>query len=177
MKMSSKEVKISFVSLWKGRRGQVSIELVTLAGIMVIMGILVFPFITNEITLNKAHAAARDGATGLVGLFNMGYKFTISPTIIIEGPQKPMRLKEVNLDYIYTNVSSGTRAYFVNVVVDFPEDETSINKTLLGDAIVFQAMNSMNYVFTSDWLPIDPDVDDTVETDTMIFYHGNATWE
>ncbi|MEE9595036.1 MAG: hypothetical protein V3V92_06515 [Candidatus Hydrothermarchaeales archaeon] len=175
MKMSSKEVKISFVSLWKGRRGQVSIELVTLAGIMVIMGIMVFPFITNEITLNKAHAAARDGATGLVGLFNMGYKFTISPTMIIEGPQKSMRLKQVNLDYLYT--VNGTREYEINLVVDFPDDETSVNKTSLGNAIVFQAMSSINYAFTSNWLPVDPDANDTVVTDTITFYPGNVTWE
>jgi len=172
--MTAKKANLRFASLWEESRGQVSIEMVLLAAAMMLMGIIIYPFITTEITLDKASAAARDGATAMVGIFNMGYKFTPAPGETYEGPQKSMRLKEVNL--VYTGAANDIRYYSLNAVIDFPEDETSVNKTRVGNTVLYQAMNHLNYAFTSTWFSADDD-SDSVNVSNMVFYYGNVTWE
>ncbi len=171
-----KKAGIGFVSVGKGSRAQVALEFVLIAGAVIIMAIVALPFITNQLTLNKANAAARDGATAAINMFNIGYTVTFPPLGEIKGPTKPMRLREANL--AYTGTTNNIRSYEIRLVVDFPDDETSVNKNNLELAIGAQVMSYVNYAFTADWLSFNnATYSATVQSNMMRFSIGATTWK
>jgi hypothetical protein len=54
-------------------RGQVSIEFIIVAGAVLLVAISIYPFAMQQQELNKAVAAARDGASYGAGLRGMGF--------------------------------------------------------------------------------------------------------
>ena len=58
---------------FEGQRGQTSIEIALLTGVIFIVFISAFPYVTEMNMMNKGVTAARDGATYAQTMLNMGY--------------------------------------------------------------------------------------------------------
>jgi hypothetical protein len=58
---------------FEGQRGQTSIEIALVTGVIFIVFISAFPYVTDMNAMNKGVAAARDGAIFAQTMFNMGY--------------------------------------------------------------------------------------------------------
>lgn len=160
----------------KDSKAQVALEFVLISGAILLMGVLVFPFITRQITLNKANAAARDGAVSAVNMFNTGYTVTLPPYGEISGPIKPMRLRETNL--VFNETVSDVDRFQIQLVIDFPDDETTVNKDRLKQVIGAQAMRHVNYAFSGTWPSFDGNATtSTVQTAGMEFSFGSITWQ
>ncbi len=82
-------------NVMKEQRGQTSIELVILTGVIIVIVFSIFPTILREMELNKALAAARDGAEFAISMRGMGYD---TPSGNVKGiPPGAMKIANITL--------------------------------------------------------------------------------
>ncbi len=125
---------------FKGRNGQVSIELALITGAIFVIAISVFPYIMDANTVNKGVSAARDGATFAQTMLNMGY--TTGDASLPRGEK--VRVDDISYS-VDTNASSNTKIVTITLTI------SGTSNTTIADEIVNQAGNSMYYAYNGQW--------------------------
>ena len=64
------------ISTFREQKAQIAIEYILIVGLLLSMILIVYPYALKQNELNKALAAARDGATYAIALKGLGYKYT-----------------------------------------------------------------------------------------------------
>ncbi len=128
-------------------RGQVSLEFVLLVGLAVIVSIMVFPFITKQNELNKALAAARDGAVfGAsargIGFAGQGVNVIPEGTIRIDELRLAGQGKLGNLDWYKIEIRVRAPGYIKN---------NTQHRTSAGGTIAGQSLRYIYYAFNGEW--------------------------
>jgi hypothetical protein len=136
-------------------KAQTSLELVFVVGFFLVIAIIIFPFITKQNELNKAVAAARDGAVFAASMRGMGYKgkdVTEAP----EGIVKIERLKLVDKSGELTAeekrmVQTWYQIRFQVSMQDYMKENSTCTQTTIGSTIKNQALRYINYTFSGTW--------------------------
>lgn len=125
---------------FKGKNGQVSIELVLVTGAILVIAITVVPFIIHENMINKGVSSARDGATFAQTMFNMGYA--------VGGVSLPTG-EQVKMDSIAYSLDTTTTPDTTIVAITLTLSGTAT--TAVATEIVSQAGNSIYYAYYGSW--------------------------
>ena len=123
---------------FKGQRGQTSIEIALVTGVIFIIVISTLPYITDANMVNKGVSAARDGATFSQTMLNMGYS---------SGDISLPRGERVHVDDIsYTEETSGSiKIVRITLTISGTTDDD------VATEIKSQAGNYINYAYNAQW--------------------------
>ena len=108
-------MKQSLVALsvfFKNQRGQTSVEIALVTGVIFIISVTMFPYLTEATVLNKAVSSARDGATFAQTMINMGYTSDDFSGVTL--PQGD-RVHVDRVDYTLEEDYNGTETDRVNI--------------------------------------------------------------
>ncbi|NOZ77206.1 MAG: class III signal peptide-containing protein [Euryarchaeota archaeon] len=136
----------------KDKRGQVSVELILVTGLILVMAITTYPYILKQQEMNKAVAAAREGATAGAALRGMGFSTTGGNEMGI------VRLEDMTLTK--TNTSGERDVYEITFYLSAPDSlKTNSNcwMTSVGNTVRMQARRHIYYAFTGQWVDNLPD--------------------
>lgn len=124
----------------KVQRGQTSIEIAMVTGVIFLIVISAFPYLTEVNVMNKGVSAARDGATFSQTMLNMGY----SP-----GGVSPPQAGEVLMEGISyevdTTTEPGTKIVTITLSISGTTDAD------IATEIKNQAGNYIFYSFNGEW--------------------------
>jgi hypothetical protein len=130
----------------KNQRGQASVELVLLAGVFLVIVILVFPTILKQQDMNKAVAAAREGATAGAAIRGLGFSSN-------GGNEEGMvRIEDITLNK--TGTIGDLEQYQIKFYVSAPDylkDGSSCVGSSIGGTIRTQAKRHIYYVTHGQW--------------------------
>jgi len=134
-------------------RAQTSLEFVIIVGIFLVMIVSIYPFILRENELNKAVAAARDGASYAVGMRGMGFGH--------DGANLPnytgvIKIVNLTLEDLGTD-PSGRKCYRIRFYLSVPEymKESSCSSSSVGMSVRRQAVRFIYRAFYGNWTPPD----------------------
>ena len=125
-------------SFFEGQRGQTSIEIALVTGVIFIVFISALPYVTDMNMMNKGIGAARDGATYAQTMFNMGYA---------SGGISLPRGDRVHVDDIsYSEETiNGTKIVSITLTISGTTDDD------VATEMKSQAGNYIFYHFNSEW--------------------------
>lgn len=147
----------------RNEKGQIAIELVLITGAVMVMAIAVYPFILEQTELNKATAAARDGATFGAAMRGMGYSSGSG--------NEAGAIKIHNLTMEPRSPLGDRKRYRIRFYIQIPEymkDSPSCATSSIGQTITTQARRSIYYNFNGEWPP-SGDLVNPVNTSTYQF--------
>lgn len=132
-------------------KAQISVEYILIVGLLLSMILIVYPYALKENELNKALAAARDGATYGASLRGMGFRG--------EGARETPEgiIKAIGIRYSVTNtVSPETNKIVVEVYIDasLPSYITGNDKLAVGRTIERHTKRYIAYAFSGVWYPM-----------------------
>ena len=130
----------------RNEKAQISIEMVLITGAIMIMAISVYPFILQQSELNKATAAARDGATFGAAMRGMGYSYN--------GGNEAGTVKIQNLTFENQGPFGDRTWYRIRFYVHSPEylkDNPSCSNSKIGSSIITQGLRSVHFAFNGEW--------------------------
>lgn len=151
--------------LLREQRAQTSVELVVLTGVVIVIAFSLFPTILREVELDRALAAARDGAEFAVSMRGMGYD---SPTGKINIPPGAIKIK--NLELVDKGMKGTKTKYLIRVYAVAPSYIAS-NSTYTNSIGNNIRQYSRGYIYKVFHGSFDPSLND-VETDRFIFSIG-----
>lgn len=128
-------------------RGQVSLEFIILVGAILVMVVAAFPYIARANELNKALAAARDGATFAAGMRGLGYR----GENVAEIPPGVVKIKKIEM--VNQGNYSNLQWYRFEIHISAPSYITSnstYRQSLCG-TVTNQAMRYVYYAFNGEW--------------------------
>lgn len=128
-------------------RAQISLEFVLIVGAFLVIAITVFPVITKQNELNKALAAARDGATFGAGMRGIGFT-SGNPT-----PEAVIKIDRLEL--LFQNKTGDLDEYQIKIYIIAPEyiKNNSAYRASVAGTIRNQALSSIYYTFNGEWPP------------------------
>lgn len=123
----------------KGQRGQTSIEIAMVTGVIFLIVVSVIPYITEVNVMNKGLSAAREGATYAQTMLNMGYatntSLPLGDKVLLEG-----------ISYIEdTTTEPGIK--IVNITLTI----SGTTNGAIATEIKNQAANYIYYSFNAQW--------------------------
>ncbi len=136
------------VAFSKGERGQTSIEIALVTGMIFIIFISAFPYVTEMNMMNKGVSAARDGATFAQTMLNMGYSYTTEWGDVVE-------------------LSRGERVHVDDISYSTQTEDLGNGETLQRVFIVVTVSG------TSDWDTANRIADHSLQ---YIYYSFNGEW-
>ncbi len=128
-------------------KGQVSLEFVMLVGFAIIVSIIAFPFIAKQNELNKAVAAARDGAVFGASARGVGFGGEGVTTI----PQGTIKIDELRLSY--QSKLGNLDWYKIEIRVktpDYIKNNTQYSSSVDG-TVTNQSLRYVYYAFNGEW--------------------------
>jgi uncharacterized protein (UPF0333 family) len=131
-------------------RGQVSLEFVLVTGVIFVVVISIFPYITEQNILNKAITVARDGGTYGVSMLNMGYTTNFDMTITY--PNNTWKLKDTKI--AFDQVVDNIKVYNITLYVDTGTDTPPASNSGTGKFLGAIATNYLHYAFLGNWTSI-----------------------
>ena len=133
------EIKFKF---FKSKRGQISLEYVIVIGLILAMIIVVYPYILKQNELNKALAAARDGATYGASMRSMGYR----GSGVNEAPEGMIKIHKIEL--VDAGTYDGLKWYRLEIYIIAPND---LQIGTISTSIRSQALRYIYYAFNGNW--------------------------
>ncbi|MDI6654881.1 MAG: hypothetical protein QME59_03235 [Candidatus Hydrothermarchaeota archaeon] len=123
------------------------------------MILVVFPYALKQNELNKALAAARDGATYGASLRGMGFR----GENVKEIPQGVVKIEEIKLvemsdkltEEEKTRVGAWYQIRFQVSIPDYMKDKATCSGSSIGMTIRKRSISYINYAFYGDWTPED----------------------
>jgi len=155
-------------------RGQVSIEFIIVAGAVLLVAISIYPFAMQQQELNKAVAAARDGASYGAGLRGMG--FTPEGGGSLPGGVVKIERMDVNR----TGMAGDLKEYNINFSVYAPANmrggtDCSAPGNELGGTIINQSLSYIHRAFYGTWNATTPIVNTSYSSFTVTCDYNVST--
>jgi len=127
------------------RRAQVSVEFIILVGLMLLIAVSLLPHITKQNELNKAVAAARDGATYGAGIRGLGF------TSGNDAPEGKIRIN--NIEIVDEGECGDLHCYSFKIHILAPAYiKSNLNySTTVGQTILTQSKYSLYYAFNGEY--------------------------
>lgn len=140
-------------------RGQVAMEFILIVGLVILIVVAAAPVLQKQNELNKAIAAARDGATFAAGMRGMGYEGK-DVTEMPEGVVKIEGLYLVDKTDDLSDEEKGRvqRWYQIRFNVsapDYMKGNTACSGSSIGMTIRKRSISYINYAFYGNWTPED----------------------
>jgi hypothetical protein len=132
--------------IMRRERGQASVELILIAGFILLMAILVFPYVVKQQEMNKAVAAAREGATTGTALRGMGFS--------ADGGNDDGLVRVERMTVTKTGTYGDLDQYQIKFFISEPTDMRTSNNCMndgITGTILNQARNHIYYAFNSQW--------------------------
>lgn len=137
------------------RRGQIAMEFILIVGLVMVIVIAAAPVLQKQNELNKALAAARDGAVFAASMRGMGYEgegVTEAPGGVV----KIERLELVDKSGELTAeekkmVQTWYQIRFQVSMQDYMKESGTCTQTTIGGTIKNQALRYINYAFSGTW--------------------------
>ncbi|MEE8167987.1 MAG: hypothetical protein V3T58_03835 [Candidatus Hydrothermarchaeales archaeon] len=151
----------------KEEKAQIALEFVVIVGLFVAMALSVFPYITRQNELNKALAAARDGATFGASMRGIGFR----GGDMNETPEGVVRIDRLELES--AGKEGNLDSYLIRLYLEVPEymkDSPTCTSSSVGNTVRNQALKSIYYAFNGEW----PSTD-TVSRVNTTNYSFNST--
>lgn len=123
----------------EGQRGQTSIEIALLTGLIFVIFISAFPYAADMNVMNKGVAAARDGATFAQTMLNMDYAQNAS---LPQGEKVILEDMSYSVD---TTTEPGTKIVRITLTISGTTDDD------VATEIKSQAGNYIFYYFNGAW--------------------------
>lgn len=135
-------MRLKGISTFREQRAQVAIEYILIVGLLLSMILIVFPYALKENELNKALAAARDGAVYGASLRGVGFR----GSGVSEMPQGIIKIQKIEL--IDTGSYNGLKEYRLEIYIIAPAElqTSSISATIRN-----QALSYIYYAFNGNW--------------------------
>lgn len=134
-------------------RAQISIEYILIVGLLLSMILIVYPYALKENELNKALAAARDGATYVIALKGLGYRYTG-----METPAGVMKIDRLELIPQGT-LPNGKEDYLIRVHILAPSYIAENYGASIGTSVRQYARSYIYYAFYGTYAPSTSDVE------------------
>jgi hypothetical protein len=131
-------------------KGQASLELIIITGVIILIVISILPFVTQQNTLNKAVVAARDGGTYAISMLNMGYTTSFNESISY--PTDRWRLTDI--DITFDGKVDNVKNYNISLYIDTGEDDPPSSTSGTGQFLGAIATNYIFYAFNADWTTV-----------------------
>ncbi len=160
---------------FREQKAQVGVEYIIIVGLLLSMILIVYPYALKQNELNKALAAARDGAVYGASLRGMGFRgegVKEAP----EGIIKIVKIEVVNLNTI--NPTTGKPEYRFDIYISAPDyikNDENFRDTV-GRTITTQARRYICRAFNGYW-PTGADVAITETTGSYYTFRVSARKE
>ncbi len=129
-------------------KGQVALEFVILAGLMLVIAVIVFPYVTRQNELNKAMAAARDGAVfgasmRAVGFRGEGVKEISEGVVKIESLELENQGQVGDLQWYRIRFNVSAPGYM--------QENSTCTQSSIGGTITNQSRRYIYHAFSGNW--------------------------
>lgn len=145
-------MRLRGISTFREQKAQVSIEYILIVGLLLSMILIVFPYALKENELNKALAAARDGAVYGASLRGMGFR----GSGVSEMPGGVVKIERIEPEYQGKEGNyEWYRIRFYVSMPDYMKDVQICSSSSIGMTIRKRSISYINYAFYGDWTPED----------------------
>jgi|GEM_PF-1636430 len=144
-------MRLRKISIFREQKAQVGVEYIIIVGLLLSMILIVYPYALKQNELNKALAAARDGAVYGASLRGMGFK----GEGVKEVPEGIIKIVRVEPEFQDSITVPGKDWYKLKIYISAPDyikDNSTYANSVRG-TITNQALSYIYYTFNGNWPP------------------------